>query len=168
VPTATSLFGKSLYLDYEYPLNSLLPIVGNYTLRQKQLGDSQSFTWEDWDGNSITNTFAYYIYYLNSNSGSSTDLEPGIDIDLSNNLMSYDVYYFSDEKLSKAKGYFFRTSQDLPGYFTPLSTDATNAIAGVKTELQNLMTSALALNNTNYASYLVSLSGDSVLAGLSL
>jgi len=167
VPTATTLFGKSLYLDYEYPLNSLLPIVGNYTLIQKQVGDSQSFTWEDWEGNSITNTFAYYLYYLNNNSSGLKDqIEPGLDIDLSNNLTNYDVYYFSGGKLSQAKGYFFRTSQDLPGYFTPLTSTVTTAIGGVKTKLTDLMNTALALDSADYASLLVSLAGDSVLGGL--
>jgi hypothetical protein len=168
VPSKTNLFGKEFYLDYEYPLNSLLPIVGNYTLQQKQIGKTQTFTWKDWDGNSMTNTYANYIYYLNNKSAGSTDLEPGLDIDLSNNIMSYDVYYFTGGKLSKAKGYFFRTSQDLPGYFTPLTTAATDAIAGVKTELQALMTSALALSSADYTPLLVSLSGDAVLGGLTL
>ncbi len=168
VPATTNLFGKNLYLDYEYPLNSLLPIVGNYKLLQKQIGESSTSTWTDWDGNSITNTFAFYIYYLNSTLNGTTTLEPGLDIDLSNNLREYDVYYFSGGKLSKVKGYFFRTSQDLPAYFTPPTAAVSSAIGGVKAKLTDLMNTALALDSADYASLLVSLASDSVLGGLTL
>ena len=167
VPAPTNIFGKSLYIDHEYPLKNILPVtLADYVLIRKETG-SFDVQWTDWEGNTINDTLVWYDFYLNKNGTDKSLIEvPLGDIDLRDKLSTYDVYYYSGGTLEKEQGYFFKTTKtSVPSYFTTPDPSAVNA---VKDGLTAALDNALTLSGANYESNLVLLSGDSVLAGLTL
>lgn len=172
IPASQSLFGKNLYITKEYPLDKLLPIsntFAGYSLIQNEQS-STSWTWTDWEGNSKTDTYYTYKFYLNNdndngNSRNTCDLALG-DIEFNdNNLSQNDVYYFNNGNLTKVKGYFFRTTGDVPPYFT---TPDQTAVNQVTTGMQDALNTARGKTESDYTDKIVSLSGDSVFNDLAL
>ncbi len=172
VPSSQNLFDKSLYITKEYPLDKLLPIsnaFSGYKLIQNELS-SNEWTWTDWEGNSKTETYYFYKFYLNNgnvvgNSPDTFDLGFG-DIEFNdNNLSQTDVYYFNNGNLTKVKGYFFRTTGDVPPYFTPPVEDA---VAQVTSGMQAALEEARTRSVEDYTNMAVSLVGDAVFNSLAL
>lgn len=170
VPAATDLFGKSVYIDYEYPLKNLLPITkSGYALIQKEAFSGEQ-TWYDLEGNEFKENFTFYTFHINNdnenvNGNSRNACIPYYgDIDLQQSLSQYNVFYYSGGSLKSENGYFYKTTGNgVPPYFT---TPDTSIVDALKSNMESTMDGALAISEGDYSGNLVSLASDSVLGGL--
>ena len=162
VPTPENRFGKSYWINYEYPLGQLLPLSPTYAAQYKLIqeeGLTHTNSWVDWNGATQEWSWTNYQYYLNKtsrdlNGDGLMDGEDPIryddtfDIRLDDKLSQYDMYYWANGKMSKVKAYFVRTTGALPDYFC---TPSTVAIDKVNQKLNDLMNSAYATGIDAYA-----------------
>jgi len=162
VPTPVHRFGKDYWVNYEYPLGRLLPLVEPYATQYKLIqeeGRTDNGTWFDWEGNEQTYSWTSYQYYLNKSTRVIADAtlpaedpiryEDAFDIQLNDKLSQNDMYYWGNGTMSKVKAYFVRTTGALPDYF---SAPSTTAIDNVNLKLNALMDSAYDIGLDAYAS----------------
>jgi len=133
VPAAVAFGGKSYYMSYEYPLKNLLPLSPAYS--------------------------ADYDYYLNKAGSPVGGYEPDQgDIWLNDKLCQYNMYYWSVNAMSKARGYFFRASDSqIPPYF---SAPDRSCVSAVQANLMSVLSGAQSLSVEAYNGKLYTLAGD--------
>jgi len=145
VPAAVAFGGKSYYMSYECPLKNLLPLSpaysADYALIQRE---GETFN---------------YDYYLNKAGSPVGGYEPDQgDIWLNDKLCQYDMYYWSVNAMSKARGYFFRASDSqIPPYF---SAPDLSCVSAVQANLMSVLSGAQSLSAEAYNGKLYTLAGD--------
>jgi hypothetical protein len=175
VPETITFNGKEYYVTNEYPLRNLLPIADPYkagfSLKQKE-GETNSWSWTDGDGNTYTNDYTFYSYWLEngqpldgSGDPQNCDDSDG-DINLNDKLQQYDMYYYGNGAMSKVKSYFFRTTTSLPPYFS--NPDPGNLVDSIKSKLQEALDRGASIDMSNYASSLPSLKDDPIIVSMTL
>jgi hypothetical protein len=158
VPEPITFNSKTYYVSNEYPLRNLLPIADAYkntfAIKQKE-GETYTYpAWTDPDGTQHTNSWTNYTYWLENLNATdpkveTCDIADG-DINLNDKLSQYDMYYYNAGVMSKIHSYLFRTTSNLPPYFSNPGT-----IAGyVKTNLEDAMKRAAVIDYSSYADYI--------------
>jgi hypothetical protein len=163
VPTAVAKFGKNYFVTNEYPLDAILPLASAYTTNYKLIqeeGDTSQWSWTDWEGKTQTSSYTNYSYYLNHTKNGENpirlDSADG-DINISDKLSSYEMYYWNNGKTDKVKGYFLRTTGNVPPYFTQPSA---TLIDRVDAKLNYVLEKARTLSGADFKTQLDISRGD--------